>query len=215
MIKFKLYIFLSVCVFFISFGCKKKEEQTPPQSPGTTQGSITSSTPNPNCKLVTSTSPDTNFIPHKKNNTWSYCASYGNVADKNGQVVRDTTYQNKTYFDILYNFPTQHPSGPTSWLDKYTIDSLGCYYCTSSLNNYSDTILLINPQSINGDTIYNNPITHAKVVLINKSQTTYSFSDCYHIAVIRPGYTYPSHHHYKKGLGDLFYAGTLYYFDIN
>lgn len=217
-VKFKLYIF-TICISFLSFYSCKKTEKTPSEAPSDTHN-YWPSTYNPNasnswCKLVTSVSSDTNFIPHKKNNTWSYCSSYGNVADRNGTVIKDTFYQNKYYFEILFNFPTSHPSGPTGWLDKYVIDSLGRYYYSSSLNNYIDTILLIDPHAINGDTIYNNISSNVKVVLINKADTVSSFLDCYHIRIIRPNYSYPDNHYYKKGLGDLFYMGTLWLKTIN
>jgi hypothetical protein len=214
MIKARLYLPLLLLFFLFFLSCKKDESTT--QQNGYVHYD-THPTIDTSCRLITTFSSDTNYIPHKKNNTWYYCSGYTVIAPKLGLVVYDTIIQNVTYFNITFTDPSNNVP---SWTDRYFIDSLGRYYSVS-LNQYSgnclDTLLLINPLSSNGDTIYNKSSASIKVVLINKNETVQNIPNCYHISVINPSsanYT-AIQYYFKKGVGSLFYHGTLKSAQIN
>lgn len=129
----------------------------------------------------------------------------------------DTIIQNITYFNITYSDPSNNFP---SWTDRYFIDSLGRYYSTSlnfSSGNYSDTLLLIDPQALNGDTIFSDPLANIKVVLIDKNKTVQNVPNCYHINIINTSNIFSpvSQYYFKKGAGSLFYHGTLKSAQIN
>lgn len=199
------YLLLSLLFFY---SCKKDEKNTP--QTGGYQHYDTHPASDTSCKLITIFSTDTNYIPHKKNNSWYYCSGYIAIAPKIGMVVYDTIIQNITYFNITYTDPSNIVS---SWTDRYFIDSVGKYYSTSLnhyVGNYLDTLLLINPHASIGDTIFNDTSAKIKVVLIDNNETVQNVPNCYHIKIINNNASSSvSQYYFKKGVGSLFYHGTL------
>lgn len=172
---------------------KKKEPETPEPAPY-------------HCTLYTTVSTDTNYIPHKKNSSWNYCPGTINMADWNVTISRDTVIGAYSYFDKMYHTNSSH-AGTPNYSEKYRIDGLGNYYRIdeSYWSTYVDTLLIIKVNAANGDTIYNNPLTHNKVILINRNEAVGSLTACYHTLEIYGANQ--RHHYYKKGLGELYFNG--------
>ena len=155
------------------------------------------------CDLNANISADTNYIPHKRNNLWTYCATIDHYISCT--VIADTFINNKTYFKRLYSFPDPH-LGINYYTENVSyIDSTGSYYSITNELYYSDTLKIIKPNAVNGDTLYNNLNTLVKVVLVNKNEVVETISNCYHIRVIYPSRT--TEHIYRKGIGELFFEG--------
>lgn len=201
----KQLIFLVIVIFTIC-SCKRDPSLSP--SPAVKTLSLYGNSSY--CELYTTISADTNYIPHKKNNSWDFCSGSDMIAGWRAVVTQDTIINNRVSFEITYDWNTQHPMGPTHIVEKMFIDSIGNYYS----NTVSDTLLLIDINAVNGDTIYNNPITHTKVVLVNNSEIIGSLSNCYHSRVLYP---YPNgttrDYYFKKGIGPVLmysYSFKLY-----
>lgn len=157
------------------------------------------------CQIYSDISADTNYIPHKKNNAWSYCSGDINYAGYSAGVILDTVMQNKIIFDRLFHTDSQHAFYSNS-VYRTMIDALGNYYQMTDQSQYLDTLMLIKPSALNGDTIYYNSVTHLKVVLVNNNETVEGITNCYHSVVISPSYS-PTNYYFKKGIGQLFFNG--------
>lgn len=159
-----------------------------------------------NCKLYDAVSSDTNFIPHKKNNYWSYCYSINYAVGNESTVISDTFFNNAHQFIIRNHITSKNINSIVDYL--YLVDSLSNYNMINS--NTNDTIKIINPVASNGDTIYKNTAKSRYVILINKNETFKSITGCYHIVEIRPYSANPYmeyiHHFYKRGLGEIYFT---------
>ena len=151
-------------------------------------------------KLFNTVSYDTSYTPHKKGNGWSYCAGTSSYPNWSGGVILDTIINNKSYFTRVFQNPSSHY--PISIYRKSIIDTLGNYFELADQSGYPDTLLLIKLSAVSGDTIYNNPQSQVKVIVINTNETFENCTNCYHVKVIYPT-TYPTHHYFKKGIGDI------------
>ena len=212
MFKSKIQIMMLSAAIFATFGCKKKEEAvvqptTQSSASSTTgstspmpSGSTTSIPPSAACNLYKIASPDTNYIPHNKNNYWYYCAG-GNMAGYDLTITRDTIINNLNWIRLHYYTSSSHVL-VQSVVMEWFINPSGEYYQVNSwATNYRDTVLMIKPDAANGDTIFNN--SRIKVLLINNNETVETIPGCYHIREIYPQRI--QDHYYKKGLGELYF----------
>lgn len=198
--------FLMSFVLFLS--CKKKVEEDP----------------NPTCDIYHTVSSDTNYIPHKKGNYWNYCNEVSTIGWNgwSAKITFDTIIGNKMYFVRTFNFaagPSGAGAGSILIGDESfnsMIDSLGNYYFlnyrNNNIGNPKDTILLIEPSATNGDTIYKNAFANIKVVLINKNETFYLISGCYHSRVILNAYSGTPKvvdHYFRKGIGEIYFTENI------
>ena len=136
------------------------------------------------CDINANISADTNYIPHKRNNLWTYCATIDHCISCT--VIADTFINNKTYFKRLYSFPDPH-LGINYYTENVSyIDSTGSYYAITNELYYSDTLKIIKPNTANDDALYNNLNAHVKVSLVNKNESVETISNCYHTKVIYP-----------------------------
>jgi hypothetical protein len=190
----KLKIIYAGFLAFILIGCKKDVDTNP-----------TVVSDYNYCHLYSTISADTSYIPHKKGNGWSYCSGNVNYAGYSAGVIRDTIIGNSIIFDRLFDTDSEH-AFYSNLVYRTMIDSLGNYYQMTDQSFFSDTLLLIKPNAFNGDTIYHNPITHFKVVLVNNNETIETIPNCYHSVVISPNYG-PRNYYFKKGIGELFFSG--------
>lgn len=193
----------------LMMGCKKKEDAasqptTQPSTTGSTtsSGSTTSLPPSVACNLYTTVSPDTNYIPHKKNNSWYYCAG-GNMAGYGLTITRDTLINNLNWLSLYYYTSSSHTLS-NSVVMEWFINPAGEYYQVNFwATSYRDTVLMIKPGAVNGDTIFNN--SRIKVLLVNDNETVETIPGCYHVREVYP--TRIQDHYYKKGLGELYFNG--------
>lgn len=205
--KLKIYFVFISFLFSIAFtGCKK---DTNPDLPGS-------------CEFYSTVSSDTNYIPHKINNYWNYCDEASTIAwaGWSAKITLDTVIGNNIYFDKSLSFQTGHSGGGAGTIfspdasTTYMIDSIGYYFLYYRNYNTSiprDTILIIKPSAMNGDTIYSNALANVKVVLIDKNETLYSISGCYHSRVILNAFSSGRilvDHYFKKGIGELYVTGN-------
>lgn len=183
------YIF--IFFLFVLIGCKKIETTSPGVS---------------DCHIYSNVNPDTNYIPHKKGNFWSYCYEGNSAAGFNVNIVLDTIIGGKIYFQRVFAASNSH-SPPQSIPGNSVIDSLGNYYLVINVYSVPDTVLIIKPNAQNGDTIYKNLIKSNKVVLENKNETFMSIPGCHHIKIIKStsNSTKVEHHYYKKGVGEIYF----------
>ncbi|MES2513652.1 MAG: hypothetical protein V4580_05880 [Bacteroidota bacterium] len=180
---------------------------------------------NRTCSLFTSLSSDTNYIPHKKNNYWQYCyeGSYVAWSGWSAVITCDTVISGKAYFSRTFSFTAGHSGGgagsaligdSSSYYSM--IDNSGKYYYLKyryqNPSHIRDSIMIINPFALNGDTIYNNSLAGIKVVVINKNETFYSIAGCYHSRVIlsaNSGITKIVDHYFRKGLGEIYFTENI------
>ncbi len=175
-------------------GCNKKKDPV-----------ITEPAPS-YCKLYTTVSTDTDYIPHHRDNRWGYCSGDVNMAGYDATVTWDSVIGTSLYFDRLFHTNSSH--APSAYYpERWRMDSVGNYYRMTYWNEYKDTLLLIKPSASNGDTLYRDATKHLRVILINKNETVETIPGCYH--VLEQG-DYEAHHYYKKGIGELYFkAFTL------
>jgi len=186
----KLSNFAVLLMVIAFFSCKKKD---PPHY-----------IVEPKCNLVYSLCPDTNYIPHKNANYFNYCSEITSWSAniKNLNVVGKTTY-----FDLVYA-NSKSGLGPT---EKFSIDSAGIYHVNGHYinGNYYDSLVIINPKAINGDTIYKNKQKQISVVLVDKNYTfihnNTPASGCYYI-MMRFTNGDVEHCYYKKQVGLLYWG---------
>lgn len=186
----------------VCYSCKKDTGPSSDISTGTSVG---------NCKLTNYVSPDSNYIPHKLNNQWSYCScSSQNCYGWSSEVRIDTFYNKEQHFSIRYT-PAQPL--PTGFTEQIIVDSNNVY---TSINCYStspniDTVLIINPKANNGDTIFKNEAKQIYTVLINKSDVfsdgNITIQNCYHIKIYSINFSRVFDNYYKKGVGFLNFNG--------
>ncbi len=155
------------------------------------------------CKIYSSISADTNYIPHKLHTGWSYCNE--GYAGWSGGIILDTIITGKIYFNRLMQSQSSH--NPYSNLDKFIVDTIGNYHYIYESYGVIDTVLFIKQNALNGDTIHNNLQTKIKVVVINKNESYKDVEGCYHIEEIHDGYRIS--HYYRKGIGELSYCGMI------
>lgn len=190
----------SLCFLILSIlssGCKKDVEINPKMSAMTYCAD-----------LYTSVSTDTNYIPHKKNNTWTYCKSDDSFSTS---VYVDTTKAGKIYFEYAVNYgQTAHnPIGCICDFYKIFIDSSGNYFSLRNEYTYlTDTLKIIDLNAVNGDTIFKSKISPHYVFLVNKNDTFESITNCYHIKIAFPEYNRSVEYYYKKGIGIVNYNGS-------
>jgi hypothetical protein len=128
----------------------------------------------------------------------------------------------KIFFERTFDFQAgQSGGGAGSSLigdDSFSsmIDNLGNYYFlnyrNNNLANPRDTILIIKPSAINGDTIYNNVLANIKVVLVDKNETFRLLPGCYHSRVIMNASSTNRKivdHYFKKGIGELYFTENI------
>lgn len=180
--------FFALLLLLVS--CRKKEEPVRDPEPDF-------------CRLFTTVSSDTNYIPHHKYNRWHYCMKDPGRADWDASVPWDSTIGNSLYFDRLFHTISSHVSSPY-YPERWRIDSAGNYYRMTYWSEYKDTVLLIKPAATNGDTIFLNMKKHLYVILINKNETVENIPGCYHVIESQDGTD--SHHYYKKGIGELYFG---------
>lgn len=192
---YRIKTFLGLCLLLVLLlaACKKKEE--PPSEP------LTSSP----CPLYTTVSPDTNYIPHHRDNRWDYCSTDINMAGYDATIKWDSVIGKSFYFDRLFHTSSSHAANPY-YPERWRVDSVGNYYRMTYWNQYKDTLLLIKPSAVNGDTLYTNTAKNLRVILINKSETVENIPGCYHV-LEQNGYE--THHYYKKGIGELYFNGFI------
>lgn len=193
MIKARLYLPLLLLLFLLFLSCKKDSSTEP------TIINVNS------CNIYSTVSSDTNYVPHKKGNHWTYCSGNINYAGWSAGISLDTMINNKVYFNRIYHTSSSHAPYST-FENKSFIDSLGNYFSITNQSGYFDTLLLIKPTAVVGDTIYNNQSTHVKVVLKNNNETVKNITNCYYSLVIYPN-GFQESHYYKKGIGELFFWG--------
>lgn len=156
------------------------------------------------CTYYNTPSTDVSYTPHKKGNGWSYCSGDLNIAGWSGGIILDTLINNKMYFTRHFETYSEHVFNKIM-ICKSIIDSIGNYFELTNKSGYTDTLLLIKLNALNGDTIYNNIQSHVKVVVINTNETLESSNNCYHSKVIYPNTI--EDHYFKKGIGDLTFFG--------
>ncbi len=204
------FLILILSAIMMIAGCRKKEESAPQPvsstSSGTsttsTGGSTTGSNPSVPCNLYKIVSADPDYIPHTKNNNWYYCAG-GNMAGYSLTITRDTLIDNRQWMDLSYYTSSSHTLSNTVVM-QWFINPLGEYYQVNFwASSYKDTVLMIKPDAVNGDTIFNN--SRIKIVLIDNNETVETIPGCYHIREIHP--TQSGDHYFKKGLGELYFNG--------
>lgn len=202
MVQLKIYfLFIGFSLSIVFIGCTKDVDTNP-------------YVPYNYCQFYSKISSDTSYIPHKKKNSWAYCSGDINYAGWNAGISLDTIINNQVYFDRTYYTNSSH--APYSYvINKSIIDSSGNYFSITNQSGYFDTLLLIKPNALNGDTIYNNQFTHVKIVLKNNNETVGTVTNCYHSLVIYPN-GFSENHFFKKGIGELYYCGfKLYEAKIN
>ncbi|MES2566248.1 MAG: hypothetical protein V4565_05245 [Bacteroidota bacterium] len=204
MFRFRTYSFVYFVILFSN--CKKNVPQNIIQiSCGSVYSQISS---------------DTNYIPHKKNNRWDYCCEYNSSIGWTAKVLSDTVIGKNKFFEIEFvksqNRGNSSSDGNES--GKSMIDSLGNYYWLKSryiINTtilVFDSIMIIKPSAISGDTIYSDALANTKVVLVNKNETFNSIQGCYHSRIIRNSNLANQEvvdHYYKKGIGEIYFSKDI------
>lgn len=190
MVKSKGYLYLCFFSVILLFSCKKDVDTKPYAAPEF------------HCEnLYTNLSLDTNYIPHKKNNSWTYCNSNGDYYSK---IFVDTIKSGNIYFEYVDNYGlTSHNSmGCICDINKIFIDSIGNYFSLRTDYTYLvDTMKIIDLNASNGDTIFKSKISPHYVLLVNKNDVFESITNCYHIKIIFPEHNRIDEYYYRRGLG--------------
>lgn len=123
-------------------------------------------------------------------------------------IVKDTVINNLVCFDVKYE-PTSSQVVGGRFTEKWFIDSSGKYYqLNERTSGYQDTILMIKPGAVNGDTIYKYAPNQVNVVLINSNETIGALTGCYHIRQIR--FNDAAERYFKKGIGELYLSNNSF-----
>jgi hypothetical protein len=100
------------------------------------------------CKLQLMETGDTNYIPFSNSNSFEYCDT------KTEYVSKATRLSRSVKFDLSFEVNYYHQK--STIVEHYRIDSLGNYFVDNLFSSMAapDTICLIKPTALAGDTIW-------------------------------------------------------------